>query len=107
MSSHSNDGNDTPYSTINSANHSRTHTISLDRSTITQKSFDKVFIPTTYEDRTPAILFQQIRTYVRNKCTPSKQCGKSYIKTLFPLLSWLKIYQVAWIPDDIICGITV
>jgi len=107
MSNHSNDGNGQLHSTINSASHPISHTITLDRPIVTQKSFDKVFIPTTYEDRTPVILFQQIRTYARNKCIPSKQCGKSYIKIFFPFLSWLKIYQLIWLPNDIVCGITV
>jgi hypothetical protein len=107
MSNHSNDENDTPYSTMNSASYSRSHSITIDRPIVTQKSFDKVFIPTAYEDQTPAILFQKIRTYVRNNYKPSKQCGKSYIKILFPFLSWLKTYQLVWLPNDIICGITV
>jgi len=103
MSDLSNDENDKPYSTINT----KSHSIIVDRPIITQKSFNQVFIPTAYEDRTPVILFRQIRTYVRNKCIPSKRCGKSYIKILFPFLSWLKIYQLTWLPNDIICGITV
>lgn len=98
-----NDENDKPYSTINS----RRNSIIVDRPIITQKSFDKVFIPTAYEDRTPVILFREIRTYIRNKCIPTKQCGQSYLKILFPFLSWLKIYQLTWLPNDIICGITV
>jgi hypothetical protein len=103
MSVHSTDENDKPYSIVNSPRHS----INIDRPIITQKSFDKVFIPTAYEDRTPVILCRQTRSYLRNKCLPSKQCGRSYIKILFPFLSWLKIYQLAWLPNDIICGITV
>ncbi|CAF0906509.1 unnamed protein product [Rotaria sp. Silwood1] len=99
----SNNENDKP----NSAVSSRSHSIIVDRPIITQKSFNQVFIPTTYEDRTPVILFRQMRTYLRNKCVPSKQCGKSYIKILFPFLSWLKIYQIGWLPHDIICGITI
>jgi len=83
------------------------NSIVLDRSIVTQKSFDTVFIPTAYEDRTPVILGQQIRGYVQKKCVPSKQCGKSYLKILFPFLSWLKLYQLSWLPNDIICGITV
>jgi hypothetical protein len=104
MSNHLNNENDKPHS---NASHPISHSITVDRPIVTQKSFDKVFIPTAYEDRTPVILFQQIRTYVRNKCIPSKQCGKSYIKILFPFLSWLKTYQLVWLPNDIICGITV
>jgi hypothetical protein len=102
MSHLSNDESDRPYSTITSK-----HSIVVDRPIITQKSFDQVFIPTSYEDRTPIILLRQIRRYIRNKCIPSKQCGKSYIQILFPFLSWLKIYQLAWLPNDIICGVTV
>jgi hypothetical protein len=97
MSDLSNDEND----------NSAIHSITIDRPILTQKSFDKVFIPTAYEDRTPVILCGQIRSYLRNKCLPSKQCGRSYIKILFPFLSWLKIYQLVWLPNDIICGITV
>jgi hypothetical protein len=98
-----NDQNDMPYSTINNGGHS----IIVDRPIITQKSFDKVFIPTAYEDRTPVILLRQIRSYIRSKCMPSEQCGKSYLKILFPFLSWLKIYQLTWLPNDVICGVTV
>ncbi len=98
-----NDQNDMPYSTINNGGHS----IIVDRPIITQKSFDKVFIPTAYEDRTPVILLRQIRSYIRSKCMPSQQCGKSYLKILFPFLSWLKIYQLTWLPNDVICGVTV
>ncbi|CAF0816407.1 unnamed protein product [Rotaria sordida] len=99
----SDDQNDKSDSTVNS----RTHSIIVDRPIITQKSFNQVFIPTTYEDRTPVILFHQLRTYIRNKCIPSKQCGKSYIKILFPFLSWLKIYQIRWLVHDVVCGITI
>jgi hypothetical protein len=99
----SNDQNDKPYSAVSNENQS----IIIDRPIVTQKSFNQVFIPTAYEDRTPVVLFRQILTYVRNKCIPSKQCGKSYITILFPFLSWLKIYQLGWLPNDIICGITV
>jgi hypothetical protein len=99
----SNNENDRSYSTSNDASHS----IIVDRPIVTQKSFDKVFIPTAYEDRTPVILFRQIQKYIRNKCIPSKHCGRSYIKLLFPFLSWLKIYQIDWLPSDIIAGITV
>ncbi len=72
MSNLTNGENDTPYSTISSANHS----IIVDRPIVTQKSFNQVFIPTAYEDRTPVVLLRQIRTYIRNKCIPSKQCGQ-------------------------------
>ncbi|CAF0727594.1 unnamed protein product [Rotaria sordida] len=76
----SDDQNDKSDSTVNS----RTHSIIVDRPIITQKSFNQVFIPTTYEDRTPVILFHQLRTYIRNKCIPSKQCV-----------------------HDVVCGITI
>lgn len=94
---------DQPYSTISSASHS----VVVDRPIISQKSFDQVFIPTAYEDRTPVFLSRQIQNYLHKKCVPSKRCSLSYIKILFPFLSWLKIYQIAWLPNDIICGITV
>ncbi len=103
MSNHSNDENDKPYSTVNSPRHS----ITVDRSILTQKTFDKVFIPTAYEDQTPVVLYGNARSYLRSRCLPSKQCGRSYVKTFFPFLSWLKIYQLTWLPNDIICGITV
>lgn len=93
---------------INPRGRSFSHnSIVLDRPIITQKSFDKVFIPTAYEDRTPVIVGKQIRGYIRKKCVPSKQCGKSYLKIIFPFLSWLKAYKLVWLPNDIICGITV
>lgn len=72
-----------------------------------QKSFDQVFIPIAYEDQTPKILAQETRDYLRDSCVPSKRCAQSYVKILFPFWSWLKIYQMSWLPDDIICGITV
>jgi hypothetical protein len=99
----SNTENDKAYSTISSANHS----MIVDRPIITQKLFDQIFIPTAYEDRTPIILCRQIRTYIRNKCVPSRQCCKSYIQIFFPFLSWLRIYQIGWLSGDIVCGITV
>lgn len=86
---------------------SRRHSILVDRVIITQKSFNKVFIPTEYDDRTPANLLRQTRKYVQNKCIPSKKCCESYVKILFPFLSWIKIYQKDWLPYDIIAGITV
>ncbi|CAF1514119.1 unnamed protein product [Adineta steineri] len=97
------DENDKSYSSNSDQNHS----IIVDRPIISQKSFDKVFIPTAYEDRTPSILGRQVRTYVEDKCIPSKRCGKSYIKLFFPFLSWLKIYQLGWLPSDIVSGITI
>ncbi|CAF0736195.1 unnamed protein product [Adineta ricciae] len=87
--------------------HDENHHIVVDRPVITQKSFDKVFIPTAYEDRTPIVLVGQIQSYFKRKCIPSKQCGKSYLKVLFPFLSWLKIYELAWLPNDLVSGLTV
>ncbi|CAF4122709.1 unnamed protein product [Rotaria socialis] len=83
------------------------HNINIDDQFTAEKSFDHVFFPTTYEDRTSSVLFRQICSYVQNKCLPSKKCGISYIKLLFPFLSWLKAYELAWLPNDIVCGITV
>ncbi|UJR26995.1 hypothetical protein I4U23_008302 [Adineta vaga] len=98
-----NDDDNKSNSTLNDGNHN----IIVERPVITQKSFDKVFIPTAYEDRTPMVILRQMRSYVQKKCLPSKQCGKSYFKVLFPFLSWLKIYEMAWLPSDIISGITI
>ncbi|CAF2212471.1 unnamed protein product [Rotaria magnacalcarata] len=83
------------------------HNINIDGQFTAEKSFDHVFFPTAYEDRTSSLLFRQICSYVQNKCLPSKKCGISYIKLLFPFLSWLKAYKLTWLPNDIVCGITV
>ena len=103
MSNALNDEDDKVYSTVNNTN----HIVIGDGPIRTEKSFNKVFIPIAYEDRTPVILCQQICAYTHKRCVPSKQCGQSYVKMLFPFLSWLKTYQLAWLPNDIICGITV
>ena len=87
--------------------HTSEYSMDHDPSKVAEKSFDQVFIPITYQDRTPMILARDARDYVRDHCVPSKHCSQSYIKIFFPCWSWLKIYQMSWLPNDIICGITV
>lgn len=74
---------------------------------VIEKTFNKVFFPTIYEDRTSSVLFLELREYARSKCLPTRQCSVSYIKILFPFWSWLKTYEIAWLPNDIVSGITV
>ncbi|CAF0756722.1 unnamed protein product [Didymodactylos carnosus] len=79
----------------------------VERPIITQKSFNEVFIPTTYDDQTPVILFKRFKHSLRENCVPSVRCGKSYINTLFPFLSWIRRYERGWLPADILCGLTI
>ena len=81
--------------------------INVERPPLPHKSLDQVYVPIKHEDRTPASLYRNTRGYLREHFIPSGRCGKSFIKSAFPFLSWLRKYEMAWLPNDIICGITV
>lgn len=92
-----------------SANHSltRRNSIMVEHSVLIPQPIVQVFVPIPHDEQTAATMSHRVKDSVRKKCVPSWQCARSYKSTLLPFLTWLKVYEIAWLPSDIICGSTV
>ena len=75
--------------------------------TVNRNTRHTIFIPTAYEDRTVTTISKTIRTYLKKKCIPSRKCSVSCLTMICPFLTWMRNYEWAWLPRDIICGMTV
>ena len=67
----------------------------------------QTFVPVEADDYTSTKILESVCDYTRANCIPSRKCTDSWIDTIFPFTRWLKIYEIGWLPSDILCGITV
>ncbi|CAF3019610.1 unnamed protein product [Rotaria sp. Silwood2] len=83
------------------------NSVLINNSKMKSQSLKQLFVPVTNEECKSLNIIEKTIGCIEDNCVPSKKCAQSYINRLFPFLTWLKQYEVGWLPTDILCGVTV